>query len=329
MRGAWAAQLEQSQAFHAPDCVERMARVYGVTQVRAQPAVHRVVRASALRASHITPSQHATLVLPPQSAAVSANVAALASALKSETQSAWAAEAVRRGVAHAKAGDLEAALRCYAQALELDAAHRDAHVARGAALANCGRLREGREACEAALRLDPSDRNAREYLDAITAKMAAQAAEPEPEPAAAAMERAVDAPPPSQAAPAPPAAVSGAHARGIEPPGPVAQPATAGAPHAKAEVPVAAALHDALRAAADKLRHKHKHKRKHKHKHDSSAKKSKKVRWVEHTSALASQRLRRSPSGSTRRGRRSAPGHRRAAAAAAAAAVRTAAPAGR
>lgn len=33
-RGAWAAQLEQSQAFHAPDCVERMARVYGVAPVR-------------------------------------------------------------------------------------------------------------------------------------------------------------------------------------------------------------------------------------------------------------------------------------------------------
>ena len=214
------------------------------------------------------------------------NVADLASALKGETQRAWAAEAVRRGVAHAKSGDLEAALRCYAQALELDPAHRDAHVARGAALANCGRLREGREACEAALRLDPSDRNARQYLDAIAAKLAAQAAEPEPEPAPATGERqAAEAPWLNRAeeeAPAPPpaAAAAAVQTRVVEPPGPMAPPAAAARPAAKAEPPVAAALHDALRAAADKLRHKHKRKRK--HKHDSSAKKSKKVRAARH-----------------------------------------------
>ena len=238
--------------------------------------------------TQLASSQHATLVSPPQTAASAANVVALASALKSETQSAWAAEAVRRGVAHAKGGDLEAALRCYAQALELDPAHRDAHVARGAALANCGRLREGREACEAALRLDPSDRNARQYLDAITAKLAAHAVEPEAEPAAAAGVQMADALKPKEAAPAPPAATAGNHARGIEPPGPMVQPAAAGAPYAarpKAEPPAAAALHDVLRAAADKLRHKHKRKRK--HKHDSSAKKSKKVRRCELASAFA------------------------------------------
>ena len=279
------------------------------------------------------PWQHATLVSPPQSAAVAANVAALASALKGETQRAWAAEAVRRGVAHAKSGDTEAALCCYAQALELDPAHRDAHVARGAALANCGRLREGQEACEAALLLDPSDRNARQYLDAIAAKLAAQAAEPEPEPVPAALrEQAAEAPGQrraEEAPPPPPAAAAGLHARAIEPPGPMAPTAAATKAAGKAEPPVAAALHDALRAAADKLRHKHKRKRK--HKHDSSAKKSKKVRARRCltscmcSACFLSYLLTLPPACSTRRGRESARNHRRAAAAAAAAAARTAA----
>lgn len=42
----------------------------------------------------------------------------------------------RRGVAHAKGRNLESALKCYNQALELDARQIDAYVARGAALAN-------------------------------------------------------------------------------------------------------------------------------------------------------------------------------------------------
>lgn len=42
----------------------------------------------------------------------------------------------RRGVMHAKAGDLAGAVPCYDQALQLDASNADALVARGAALAN-------------------------------------------------------------------------------------------------------------------------------------------------------------------------------------------------
>lgn len=192
-------------------------------------------------------------------------MAALAATLKGETQSAWAAEAVRRGVAHARGGDLEAALRCYAQALELVPTSIDAHVARGAALANCGRLAEGRQACEAALRLDPSDRNAQQYLDAIVAKLAAQPAQAMPNTAEAVAMQAAAAPALPTAAIAP---------RGIEPPGPVAPPAAAAPPPARAGEPAVAALNDALRAAADKLRRKRKHSRK----HDSAKKKSKKVR---------------------------------------------------
>lgn len=48
----------------------------------------------------------------------------------------WAAEAVRRGVGHAKGRNAEAAMRCYNQALELDPRQIDAYVARGAAHAN-------------------------------------------------------------------------------------------------------------------------------------------------------------------------------------------------
>lgn len=249
--------------------MERMARTYGVTPVRSRSS-HRAFCSGAESCMCLLSLvvQHATLVSPPQCAATSARVVALASALKGETQSAWAAEAVRRGVAHARGGDLEAALRCYAQALELVPEHRDAHVARGAALANCGRLAEGREACEAALRLDPSDRNAQQYLDAIVAKLAAQQAQvPMPMPNTAETVATQTAAPPLPAAQA-------IAPRAIEPPGPVAPLAAAAPAPARAGEPAVAALNDALRAAADKLRRKRKHSRK----HDSAKKKSKKVR---------------------------------------------------
>jgi tetratricopeptide (TPR) repeat protein len=49
---------------------------------------------------------------------------------------------LRRGVALAKRGNLEAALPCYDQALELDPGNADALVARGAAHANRERWQE-------------------------------------------------------------------------------------------------------------------------------------------------------------------------------------------
>lgn len=74
-------------------------------------------------------------------------VEAWADDLRAEVKRVWASEAVRRGVAHAKARDAEAALRCYNQALELDPRQIDAYVARGAAHANdkrCGAAAAGR-----------------------------------------------------------------------------------------------------------------------------------------------------------------------------------------
>ena len=47
---------------------------------------------------------------------------------------------MRRGTAHARAGDFAAALRCYSQALDVDPLNADAHVAVGAAMANGGEL---------------------------------------------------------------------------------------------------------------------------------------------------------------------------------------------
>ncbi len=49
-----------------------------------------------------------------------------------------AQEAVRRGVAHAKAGEYDTAQQCYRQALDLDRRNSDAWVAAGAAHANRG-----------------------------------------------------------------------------------------------------------------------------------------------------------------------------------------------
>ena len=90
--------------------------------------------------------------------------------IKSEVRQAWATESVRRGVAHAKGGDYATALKCYGQALELDAHHKDAYVARGAALANQHRFRDAAEDFERALEIDPSDENAKKYLATIKEK---------------------------------------------------------------------------------------------------------------------------------------------------------------
>lgn len=72
------------------------------------------------------------LAPPPDDGAVQAARTALRGALKA----AWSQEALRQGVALAKAGDLAGALPCYDQALQLDGGNADALVARGAALAN-------------------------------------------------------------------------------------------------------------------------------------------------------------------------------------------------
>lgn len=90
--------------------------------------------------------------------------------VKAEVREAWATESVRRGVSHAKGGDYATALKCYEQALELDARHKDAYVARGAAMANQHRFRDAAEDFERALEIDPSDENAQKYLATIKEK---------------------------------------------------------------------------------------------------------------------------------------------------------------
>ncbi len=174
-------------------------------------------------------------------------------------------------MAHAKAGEYDAAQRCYAQALELDPAQRDAHVARGAALANCGMLERGVEACEEALRIDPDDANAARYRDAMRAKLAAQrdagakgdGGTGESEAAAV-----------QGSAPPPPHAPHAPHAPHV-PPQQQQQPGAAGAS--------VALLNTVLAAAADRLRGKHskhskhsKHKKKRKKKRSSKEHKAKK-----------------------------------------------------
>jgi hypothetical protein len=51
------------------------------------------------------------------------SVAVLRSHVRQRVQSAWSQEALRRGVAHAKAGEHEQALACYAQVRRRCAVH--------------------------------------------------------------------------------------------------------------------------------------------------------------------------------------------------------------
>ncbi len=71
-------------------------------------------------------------------------VAVVAARVRAQEQlrSAWSQEALMRGVQHAKAGQLQLAISCYDQALELNSRNSDAHVARGAAMANQGYLQQ-------------------------------------------------------------------------------------------------------------------------------------------------------------------------------------------
>jgi len=77
----------------------------------------------------------------------------------------WADETVQRGVALAKKGRMEAALKLYKEALTTCPDHADALVARGAAYANLGRLVEAVNEFREALRVDPQHANAVRYLN--------------------------------------------------------------------------------------------------------------------------------------------------------------------
>ncbi len=89
---------------------------------------------------------------PPRTAEGQEALTGLRASLKGEIKAAWAEEALRRGIALAKSGDLEGAQRCYRQALDLDRNLVDAWVARGAAFANVGRFQEAISDFETALR---------------------------------------------------------------------------------------------------------------------------------------------------------------------------------
>ena len=91
--------------------------------------------------------------------------------IRLEQNRAWAAEAVARGVAHAKARREDEAFVAYRQALELDPSCCDAHVARGAAHANANRLLDAMQDFERALQLRPDERNALRYLHATVSRM--------------------------------------------------------------------------------------------------------------------------------------------------------------
>ena len=144
----WSAALHESRAFHDPSSLQRMLAAYAVEpNSLITPATRELHAAAAAQAQH----------------------------LRVASDSAWAAEAVRRGVAHARSGDHAAALRCYDRALELVPLCVDALVAKGAALASLGRLQEGKNACSAALQADPSHSNAAAYLASIRRKLAEEA----------------------------------------------------------------------------------------------------------------------------------------------------------
>ncbi|KAL4452767.1 hypothetical protein ABPG75_008429 [Micractinium tetrahymenae] len=145
--------LQQSRTFQSPDCAgacDAMAEALGVADL------HRGLRGSLLAAA-------------PPEAAVQRTRGLLRAALRA----AWSQEALRRGVALAKSGDLAAALPCYNQALLLDPGSADALVARGAALANRREWQRASDDLQAALQLQPQHSNALLYLEAVQSKAAA------------------------------------------------------------------------------------------------------------------------------------------------------------
>eukprot|EP00887_Chlorella_sp_A99_P007028 scaffold2.g7028.t1 len=138
--------LEQSRSFQGP-CTDVMAEALGVA------GLWKGLRGSLLQSA------------PDEGVAQQARTQA-----KRLVSAAWSDEALRRGVALAKAGDLPGALLLYAQALELDEANANALVARGAALANQQDLQRAADDLTTALELVPGHSNAAQYLRAVRAK---------------------------------------------------------------------------------------------------------------------------------------------------------------
>ncbi|MEZ4217306.1 MAG: tetratricopeptide repeat protein [Myxococcota bacterium] len=85
----------------------------------------------------------------------------------------WVKPRHNLGVELARAGRDEEALAAYAVVVELEPAHPNVHYNRANALSRLGRLEEAAAAYERALELDPRDADAREALDGIRARLAA------------------------------------------------------------------------------------------------------------------------------------------------------------
>jgi hypothetical protein len=84
--------------------------------------------------------------------------------LRFDVKRGWSMVSVRRGDSALAKKDLETALKCYEQALELDPNFADGYAGRGAALFRSGKVADAVLDWESTLRLDPEHAKAREYL---------------------------------------------------------------------------------------------------------------------------------------------------------------------
>jgi len=79
----------------------------------------------------------------------------------------WAHKNLEDGIAHAKSGRHERALKCYQQCLDVRPDNTDCMVAMGAAMAHQCRFEEAKKFIHRALQIDPETRNAQAYLEKI------------------------------------------------------------------------------------------------------------------------------------------------------------------
>mmetsp|Transcript_27292 Transcript_27292/g.68323 ORF Transcript_27292/g.68323 Transcript_27292/m.68323 type:complete len:285 (-) Transcript_27292:224-1078(-) len=90
---------------------------------------------------------------------------------------------VRAGIELGRAGNFQEAFEKYQRALVEDPLHTDAYVARGAGYVNQGKLKEAAREFTRALKMDPTHTNAGKYLEAVKAKIDAEAVAATPAPA--------------------------------------------------------------------------------------------------------------------------------------------------
>ncbi|GAX77486.1 hypothetical protein CEUSTIGMA_g4930.t1 [Chlamydomonas eustigma] len=91
--------------------------------------------------------------------------------LKQHINKGWSDEALRCGIAQAKSGTYNEAMRYYDRAIELFPGNADAFVARGAAHANMKHLVEAANDFKTALSMDSNNVNAMRYLEAVRKRL--------------------------------------------------------------------------------------------------------------------------------------------------------------